>query len=690
MFRLSATGFLLLISTWVAAAPVPPRDSVSHRDSTVKSVDSTTHKTPQPSPSSFHWPIDSSETVCREPLETAAECWRRSQLWAIQETGFPGMRSRTLSLSSLEPAAIEPFFQPAITESPYGLGGHMHFDRVQEGEAITEVWTPVLPVDTPMTSLHWTRGALHLNQFDLNLRRMVGDRAYFGFQIHSDATDSQFYEYPFNVHQPYLAGWGIPALKRDSLSLVLQDTSNKISATQLRPRLGFWIDSQTVVEAFGDWLENKSSLANPTNPARNDSTQLLYPASFSATTFGAVAARSTLDYRIRATVWHSDWNRELHPRGDSGIKFSEASSGSLNRLQTEVSPLWIPGQFRMGLSLQSEMRNADLRLKGVADSIPSARASSNREGAVIESRPSWGPLSLDLHAGAERRVRPDAMQEWLEDAHGNLQLTLPLNFKAVGEAGWKREGAGDESLFRWQPGLGFYPNPDLKPRTDLHLEAGGFWESRWIGLGTSWERHRYANNWLPRILPETEVCSRVDSAQYPRELQPVCPDNEHIPDSLALALVNYHEEIRDLLHLSLLLHLGNWRLSLLNTYLIGNTVKDPRLGFTELNRQLPERIFKGQLLWRRKVLDGKLGLQTQWDWEWTSTREVYASDLNGYSRALELDEYLALDFTARMEIKTFMLYFRAMNLNQDRYATEPGVHPPGVNFRFGIDWHLWN
>ena len=41
-------------------------------------------------------------------------------------------------------------------------------------------------------------------------------------------------------------------------------------------------------------------------------------------------------------------------------------------------------------------------------------------------------------------------------------------------------------------------------------------------------------------------------------------------------------------------------------------------------------------------------------------------------------------------IKTFMLYFDAMNLNHDRYATEPGVHPPGVNFRFGVDWVLWN
>src|SRR6185295_14922200 len=125
MFRLPATGYLLLISVWATAAPIPPSDSASHQNSTVKFIDSTAHKTPTPSPSSYRWPIDSSQTVCQIPLETAAECWRRSSRWAIRETGFPGTRSRTLSLSTLEPAAIEPFFQPAIAESPYGLGGYM-------------------------------------------------------------------------------------------------------------------------------------------------------------------------------------------------------------------------------------------------------------------------------------------------------------------------------------------------------------------------------------------------------------------------------------------------------------------------------------------------------------------------------------------------------------------------------------
>src|SRR5690606_10874010 len=100
-----------------------------------------------------------------------------------------------------------------------------------------------------------------------------------------------------------------------------------------------------------------------------------------------------------------------------------------------------------------------------------------------------------------------------------------------------------------------------------------------------------------------------------------------LPDSLALARMNTREEVRDLAHLSLRLALGNWTLSLRNTYLLANEVRDPRFGFTEENWTLPQNVFKGRLVWRRVVLDGKLGLQTRWDWEWFSDRYVFASDM---------------------------------------------------------------
>jgi hypothetical protein len=205
------------------------------------------------------------------------------------EIGFPGARASVLSLSSLEPEVPEAFFQAATEESPYGLGGQLPFQKIDARGVPREKWSPLAAVDTPITALHWTRGALGLNQFTLQLLRMVGNRAYLGLQYHSDKADSQFYDYAFNVHQPYLSGWGILGqlhgpMDRDSASLVIQDTSHNISATHLRPRLGFWLGPNTVAEAFADWSKNTSSLARPTNPAQNDTTQSLYPASLSAFT----------------------------------------------------------------------------------------------------------------------------------------------------------------------------------------------------------------------------------------------------------------------------------------------------------------------------------------------------------------------------------------------------------------------
>jgi hypothetical protein len=109
-----------------------------------------------------------------------------------------------------------------------------------------------------------------------------------------------------------------------------------------------------------------------------------------------------------------------------------------------------------------------------------------------------------------------------------------------------------------------------------------------------------------------------------------------------------------------------------------------------VDRAIPERVFQGRLGWKRSLVEDRLKVDLSWSWEWFSTRYAWAPDLKGNSGLAKLDEYLALDFEARMRIKTFTLYFDAMNLNHDRYATEPGVHPPGVNFRFGVDWVLWN
>ncbi len=626
-----------------------------------------------------------------------SQCWRApdaSPEIAPQETGFPGIRATALALRGLEPARTEAFFQPSLAYSPYGTGGHLPFARFETHAArglVAEHWAPVQPLDTPVTDLHWMRGALLMNQFGITLHRMAGNRAYVGFDYLSSGAERMFYDYAFQTHQPYL-GAG-----RDSLSLVIEDTSHAIASRQIRPRVGVWLDRQTVAEVWADWFSNATSMANPTNPAANDSMQSLYAASFAASTFGGVLARTTDAYAARLTARHASWERTLTPRGLR----PEAAAGTLSDIEAAWTSRRLPGAPELSVRAELSSQSGSLwtdGAPGTAGASARDRARADREAATLAATPTWRTgawgAAVDLRGEAARRARADGVVELLGDVDADGRLSLPAGFYLTGGAGFARAGAPDDLLFRWHPALGLYPNPGLTPRTHARLGGGGGWETRHLGLGAAWESHRFDNTWLPRVLPHPNTCLLVsDTLNYrgPGDANAAC-DGGSLPDSFALAHVNYDRETRDLLHLSAYLAAGNWRLSLRSTSLLNNTVRDERLGFEAENFAIPVHVIKGQLLWKRVVLDGRLGLQTRWDWEWFSSRYAFASegDSEGHARVLLLDEYLALDFTTQMDIKTFSLYFRAMNLLHDRYATEAGVHPPGVNFRFGVNWRLRN
>jgi hypothetical protein len=623
----------------------------------------------QPPPdSTYRWPKNSWSRPCADPLDGVGQCWRDNPRWALQETGFPGIRTGAVDLSSLEPLRVTPFYQGTPAASPYRTGGQLPFRRHEErsgnANGAVEAWAPVQPLDTPVTDLHWMRGALFLNQFTLRMERMVGNRAYLGLEYHSDGVESMFYQYAFQVHQPYLGPLG-----RDSLSLVIHDTSHAVSARHIRPRLGFWLGPRDVIEVYADFLDNRTSLANPTNPGARDSLQVLYPAAFNAATFGALAAHAGETHGFQALFRHSAWDRTLRPRYTSR---AEAASGTVDFARLEWILPKLAGAPRLRLEAQNNLNNNAFHTGALPDSTgPARQTRDDQERLEAEARPALGPAAFSLRGDGARRRRADGVTEWLGGADAEAALDLPLGFSLTGGAGQNREGAPDDLLFRWQPALGFYPNTALAPRVFTRYGAGAAWKSRYLGFGAEWNFNRFENAWLPRALP--------------------VPFQGTTPDSLALRQVNYPEETRELLRLSAYAGLGNWKLSLWNHYLLANEIRDADTATEGLrNWQLPRNVLKGQLLWKRLVLDGKLGLQTQWDWEWFSERYAYGSDMNGTSRVIRLDEYLVLDFAASMEIKTFLLYFRAMNLNHDRYATEPGVHPPGVNFRFGVDWRIRN
>jgi hypothetical protein len=670
----------------------------------------------------YSWSAPADYDSCRS-AQGALPCWRGARDLANQEIGFPGPRAWTLSLTHWRPLPQSSPYFLFWKDSPYLSGGLPPPDRYAlhrtggDLDGIDEAWTPVMPLDTPVTNLTWTRGALTLNQFDLRLNRMLSRRAYLGFEYYTSTADSATYDYQFNVHQPYLGGWGFlgklyKPIDRDSASLVLAGTSHAIHALTVRPRLGFWLDSNRVLEAFLDQTRNSSSLTYPAglpHPAATtlssgpDSMQALMPSRFSTLTEGLLYGETHSDWtgQVEAAHGGADWS-DTRGRGAEASK--DALAGELYRLRALARADGLPGKPSLSVQALSEYWTGEPVLGGAG---LGASGWGDAEEAEARLQPEFGPLRLEGSAGLGRGSRMADRVEWLPRFGGLAQVAMPLGFSAEASASTRAEDPAWEILYRTNPAHFRYANPGLGPRTDRTMRGALAWSWSRYFLEAGFDRYDGKDVWLARVLPGRDACGALADSAYQSLAGTTCADSTgptgatgagtsaqaaqpRLPDSLALALRNYSRETIDAWHLGLGLGLGNWSLDLRERFVLSRQVEDPELKGTFTDRSVPERVFQGRLAWKRSLVEDRLKVEFSWNWEWFSTRYAWAPDLSGASTLSKLDEYLVLDFEARMRIKTFLLYFDAMNLNHDRYATEPGVHPPGLNFRFGVDWTLWN
>jgi hypothetical protein len=560
-----------------------------------------------------------------------------------------------------------------------------------------------------VTRLTWTRGALTLNQFDLRLDRMLSDRAYLGLEYYTSTADSATYDYQFNVHQPYLSGWGFLGklygpIDRDSASLVLGGTSHALHALVARPRVGFWLGEHRVLEAFLDQTRNSTSLTYPQGlprsaasliPGGPDSLQALMPSRFSSLAQGLVYGETHASWTGQAEAAHGSADRsETRGRGASAAK--DALAGELYRLRARARADGLAWRPSVSLQAYSEYWTGDplLGAAGIG-----SRGWGDAEDLEARLAPEFGPLALEASVGIGRSSRMDNRVEWLPRYGGRARLGLPLGFAAEASASSRAEDPSWEILYRTNPARFRHANPGLGPRTDRTLRGALAWSWSRLSLEAGFDRFDGKEVWLPRVLPGREACGALRDSAYLSLAGLACAEGAdtgaaagsapRLSDSLALALRNYASETVDAWHLGIGLGLGHWSLEVRNRFVLARRVEDPDLLGGGVDRAVPERVFQGRLGWKRSLLDERLNLELAWNWEWFSTRYAWAPDLAGASSLAKLDEYLVLDFEARMRIKTFLLYFDAMNLDHDRYATEPGVHPPGLNFRFGIDWTLW-
>src|SRR5690606_26150941 len=122
----------------------------------------------------------------------------------------------------------------------------------------------------------------------------------------------------------------------------------------------------------------------------------------------------------------------------------------------------MPSTPKATLTLENVLQSGALWTQGAGTG--SSQATSNAHGnnvaTELHSAPEWGPLSLDLGGKGLRRHRADGRIEWLFSRTSDARVGLPWGFSLTGTLNALREGAPDDYLFRWQPALGLYPNPD--------------------------------------------------------------------------------------------------------------------------------------------------------------------------------------------------------------------------------------
>ncbi|MBF0430938.1 MAG: hypothetical protein HQK83_06640 [Fibrobacteria bacterium] len=635
---------------------------------------------------------------CSEPTETVLGCFREVDNLAIMETGFPGFKSKMLHMATFLPVMYKSLYNPSAVFSPHNSAGlnlpkQAKLQIENQQPILSESWTHPEKLDSPLTVINWERGAFGMNLFDLHFGRMLSDNAYFIMDVASSRADSGVYEYVFQVHQPFLSdgvGMGkyLTFLERDSASLVVKGNFPKIETFSIRPRFGIYLEPQTLVEVYWESFTNNSdrvsprcdSVAEPYESYR-EAVQTLLPASFKSSSLGSALRidkkQVSANLRFASSSFEKEEQMVLPVLLDSLSKQADTTSFYQGHILDFNGNIGLPSVFshpELGFTYRNEKIKGDLFFSKVTiDSmgvhgIPIDEGWSDHQSLFVSASPSVSVFKSRLKTGVERMSLMH--NEFYYLGFYSIDIHAPL----IGGLSWELHN----SLGHWQPDWNSmyvmnsvtsrFPAPDISPETLLWLQNELSYNYRELALGLSWNNTSLYDAILPQRLPFKGDSMRTDDS--------------------ALSLVNYETEKRNILGLNVSYKLFNWKLRveyshLFHSQLTGKSL-DGQSG--KINPLLPSTVTKGTLSWGRRFVQDRLRVQIGWQWEWYSHRYQWVPQLNGVSRVEKMDEFIALDFHAHMQIKTFILYYQIKNFNHDRYSIEPGSHPPGINFRYGVHW----
>lgn len=581
-------------------------------------------------------------------------------------------------------------------QNVHGIGGLSSPGEIEDAPAALDLYgrngtlrtkeNPI-SIDTPYVLLRWGRGSFSGNALDLQFRRRLIDSLSLSLQVLSISSQkSDSWEYQNATHQPFLS-----ALGRDSSTIPFTGRALEIDSWEIIPSVAY--QSKGFRARFYTLFSDNNSSEPPA----------LLPQKNAQDPYAALRwERSSFDLQRESSTMG----------GDLSVPFSKKLEGQLSLHSTERSTEWeklppyvwlnnpfdtlfaatadtaffdetlLGGRFRIGppqnerratpfpaLRLDWESRKSD-RYPSLPGSHPLTQLDEDREMGLVEWAPHLGHFSMITQSGWQRISTPANSQHWSPLSSFHLSWEQPCF--ALQSMGWWRETHPTlEQRYLFSTGRLHFPNQELLAEKNRALQSDAEWRWRWIklGAGVRWES---SEEWIgPSGLEQLALS----------------PDSM-VSDTLAFSWKNYDHAESFRWQVGGELKIGNWSFGIRRflTPLLKAEANQTRFSIPTL----PNRHYAGHIVWQRKVLRQKnLDLSMRWDWHWIGKRLEWREDPDLHKAIrTEMDEWLALNFEARMRILDFELFFRARNMNHSQYFTDIGYTPAGINFQYGVTWLL--
>jgi hypothetical protein len=677
------------------------------------------------------------EKGCLVGADSQLECLRRDPDVIFMDKGVPGVENTLLSLETLRPISYQPFFNPVVQNALHSNGGLILPQTWEQAPysdlALREAWVLPSVQDTPSTHLQWERGPFEMNIFHFKLQRLLSKQAYLALDLFNASSNSEEYEYTAVVHQPYLSGvsnlnlgsiW--KSFDRDSSNIVLEGVSQRAKALNFRPRMGWIFSPQSVLETYWEYYSNSSQGITPISDSSQNSIALddsstireriqqPFSSNFTSQSLGALyryqreysklfigtkwgrynkssAAYTHLDHSPTFDTSQTtlqgfegtSWEQFLEVEQDFEFWYQDVTldftllGGFHGRVDNVEGPLFITNTI--------DSSYTEVLRRGIDTTL------GQRDEQIVYGGMKWqSKYFRGKFIGQGHRISfMDNTREWIVGYNTSLRWDMWKNTPTTGlhilGSASKTPSVPDWQQLYVDNSLIFQtPSPGQHAGSLEHVQVQLGGKLSWVKGYVSWNRF-FGNNTLEqKLLPDKSLDINNVNTSVADTLGTQQANSLSIEQ--ALGYRQYHATAWETWVLGLHLSLGNWDVAVSYSHLLKKLFQAESGGQVVENKGIPNSVHKGHIQWEKALINNRMLLTLKVDWSRFGKRLAWQPQWDGSAEVVELDEFWAVDFQAQAKIQSFVLYYKIKNLNHDRYYIAPGDHPPGIQFRWGVNW----